>query len=75
MSPTSLRSERLILANPLDRRIPRKVSAWDQIIAAFGSPEFLALVIFCALGLLATVALNLLVPEFGELAESLQPFF
>ena len=75
MSPTSLRSERLILANPLDRRIPRKVTAWDQIVAAFRSPEFLALVMFCALGLLITVTLNLLVPNFGEVAESLQPFF
>lgn len=75
MSPTSLRSERLILANPLDRRLPRKVTAWDRIVAAFRSPEFLALVTFCALGLLITVALNLLIPDFGEIAESLQPFF
>jgi hypothetical protein len=75
MSPTSLRSERLILANPLDRRLPRKVTAWDQIAAALRGPEFLALVLFCALGFLATVALNLLVPNFGEITESLQPFF
>ena len=31
MSPTSLRSERLILANPTDPRIPRNVTSWDRI--------------------------------------------
>jgi hypothetical protein len=75
MSPTSLQTERLILSNPMDRRLPRKVTSWDRIAAALGSPEFLALVIFCALGLLMTVALNLLVPDFGEITASLQPLF
>jgi len=75
MSPTSLRTERLILANPMDPRLTRTVTAWDRIAAALGSSEFLALVMFCALGLLGTVVLNLLVPNFGEITASLQPFF
>lgn len=75
MSPTSLRSERLILANPMDPPLPRNATPWDRIIATLRSPEFLTLVIFCALGLLATVALNLLVPNFGEITASLQSFF
>lgn len=75
ISPTSLQSERLILANPMDRRLTRTVTSWDRIVAALRSPEFLSLAIFCALGLLATVALNFLVPDFAEVTASLQPFF
>ncbi len=75
ISPTSLRSERLILTDPKDARLPRQATRWDRIIATLGNPELLALVIFCALGLLATVALNLLVPDFGEIIASLQPLF
>lgn len=75
ISPTSLRAERLILANPMDARLPRNVTAWNRITAVLGSPEFLAVVMFCALGLLGTVVLNLLVPNFAEITASLQPFF
>jgi hypothetical protein len=75
MSPALLRSERLILADPMDRRLPRSVTSWDRLAATLRSPELIALVIFCALGLLATVAVNLLVPDFGEITASLQPFF
>jgi hypothetical protein len=74
MSPTSLRSERLILANPMDPRIPRNVTSWDRIVAALKTPELLAIVIFCSLGLLATVFLSLLFPKYGEIVASLQPF-
>jgi hypothetical protein len=74
MSPTSLRTERLILADPLDARLRRDVTTADRIVAALTSPELVALAIFCALGLLVTVALHLAVPTFGELAASLQAF-
>lgn len=74
MSPTSLRRERLILANPRDPRVPRNVTEWDRTLATLKTPEFLALVIFCSIGLLATVVLNLLIPNFGEIVASLQPF-
>ena len=74
MSPTSLRSERLILANPTDPRIPRNVTSWDLALATLKAPELLALVIFCSLGLLATLVLTLLIPNYGEIVASLQPF-
>ena len=74
ISPTSLRSERLILANPTDPRIPRNVTSWDLALATLKAPELLALVIFCSLGLLATLVLTLLIPNYGEIVASLQPF-
>jgi hypothetical protein len=75
MSPTSLQSERLILADPTDIRLARRPTAWDSIVAAVTGPELIALALFCAFGLLATVALNIWVPNFGEIMASLQPFF
>lgn len=74
MSPTSLQSERLILANPRNR-VPRNLTSWHRNLASVKTPELLALAIFCSLGLLATAALNLLIPNFGEIVVSLQPFF
>jgi hypothetical protein len=74
MAPTSLQTERLILTDPLDSRLRRDASASDRIVAALNNPELIALVIFCALGLLATVALYIAFPSFGELATSLQAF-
>jgi hypothetical protein len=50
------------------------VTEWDRTLATLKTPEFLALVIFCSIGLLATVVLNLLIPNFGEIVASLQPF-
>jgi len=74
MSPTSLQTERLILADPADKRLRRNAGASDRIAAALTGPELVALGIFCALGLLATVALYLVFPNFGEVATSLQAF-
>ncbi|HZC54887.1 MAG TPA: hypothetical protein VE396_02410 [Xanthobacteraceae bacterium] len=44
----------------------------DRIIAALTKPELLALAMFCALGLVVTVALCILVPSFVAVAASLQ---
>lgn len=74
MSPTSLQTERLILANPMDARLPRSVSNADWLVAALTSPELIALVIFCGIGLLLTVAINIAVPNYGDVVVSLQPF-
>ncbi len=74
MYPSFLRSERLILADPMDPRLPRNVSSWDRFVATLTSPELLALIIFCVLGLLVMAALNLLVPNVGEITAPLQPF-
>jgi len=75
MSPTSLHSERLILTDPMDSRLRHNASASGRIVAVLTSPELIALVMFCAVGLLATVALNLAIPNFGEVAATLQPLF
>jgi hypothetical protein len=72
MKYSSARSERLILADPLDSRLRRKATAWDRISAALNDPELIAIVLFCTLGLLATLGLYLLAPGLGALAASLQ---
>jgi hypothetical protein len=38
-------------------------------------PEAIGLAIFCALGLLLTAVFYLVVPNFAEVAASLQPYF
>ncbi len=66
--------ERLVLADPTDPRLRRNATAWDHIVATLTHPELIALVLFCALGLVVTVGLCLLFPNFGEIAASLQAF-
>jgi hypothetical protein len=70
----SSRSERLILADPLDPRRRKEPTIWDHISAALNDPELVAVALFCALGLLATFGLYVLFPGFGALAASLQAF-
>ncbi len=74
MKYSSVRSERLILADPLDPRRRQEATIWDHIGAALNHPELIATALFCSLGLLATFALYFLFPEFGALAASLQAF-
>jgi len=74
MKYSSSRSERLILANPLDPRLRRRATIWDHISAALNDPELIAVVLFCSLGLLVTLGLYILFPSFGALAASLQAF-
>ena len=74
MSPTSLHGARFILADPMDARIPRDITTSHLIMTALTSPELVTLVIFCALGLLVMIAVNLLVPNFGETIAPIQTF-
>jgi len=75
MSPTSLRTERLILANPTDSRFAaRNLAIWDRLVAAFTDSEFSALVMICAIGLILTLVVSLAVPNFAETMVSVQPF-
>ncbi len=57
--------ERLILENPVDpriirREIPwnkvRKGTPWNRIVAVLRNPEFAAVVMLCAIGLLVTTS-------------------
>jgi hypothetical protein len=74
MNYISMRNERRILVNPTDRRAAQKVVAWDRIIATLTEPDFLALVMFCAIGCLVTFALARTFPSIGQVVESLQQF-
>jgi hypothetical protein len=74
MRYSSARNERLILADPLDPRRRQEATTWDHITAALNDPELIAIALFCTLGLLATIGITLLFPNFGALSASLQAF-
>jgi hypothetical protein len=74
MKYSSARRERLILADPMDSRLRRKATFLDHINAALNDSGLIAIALFCALGLLATLGLYVLFPDFGALAASLQAF-
>jgi len=74
MRYSSLRGERLILADPLDPRLRREATIWDHIGAALNDSGLIAITLFGTLGLLATLGLYILFPSFGALAASLQAF-
>ena len=65
--------ERLILTDPghppiISRETPwntvGKGTPWNRIVAASRDPEFTAVAMLCAIGLLVTVALLLAFPRF-----------
>jgi hypothetical protein len=70
----SIRSERLILIDPTDPRIRQWATASDQFTAALMSPDLIAVLIFCSIGLLVTSTLLLAIPDFGEMSASFQQF-
>jgi hypothetical protein len=72
MTYSSLRSERLILTDRTNDQPARSASVWDRITTNFISPDIIAVVLICAVGLLVTLALFLLVPSSRELANSIQ---
>lgn len=74
MKYSSSRRERLILADPLDSRLRRKATIWDHITAALNDSDLIAIALFCILGLLATLGLYVLFPDFRALAAALQAF-
>lgn len=75
MRSTSLQREHVILADPADIAPRRSAGFSDRIVAAMTSPEAIGLAIFCLFGLLLTAAFNLFVPNFADVAASLQPYF
>jgi hypothetical protein len=72
MRYSAFEGERLILADPTDPRICRHATEFDRIIAALTDSELFAVAMFCALGLVATAALCLMVPAFAEVVASVQ---
>jgi hypothetical protein len=70
-----MRDERLILVNPAPGPLLRKVTRWDRLVAIFTDPDLVAIVLFCALGTLLTVALIHSLPGWAEVIATAQQFF
>jgi hypothetical protein len=74
MSQSSMRDERLILVNPAHSPLLRKVTRWDRLVATFTDPDLVAVILFCALGALLTVALIHALPGWVEVIATAQQF-
>jgi hypothetical protein len=74
MSQSFMRDERLILVNPAHGPLLRKVTQWDRLVAIFTDPDLVAVVLFCALGALLTIALIHSVPGWVGLIATAQQF-
>ena len=74
MSQSSMRDERLILVNPVHSPLLRKVTRWDRLVATFTDPDLVAVILFCALGALLTVALIHALPGWVEVIATAQQF-
>ena len=72
MSQSSLRDERLILVNPAHSALLRKVTRWDRLVAIFTDPDLAAVLLFCVLGALLTVALIHSLPGWVEIIAAAQ---
>jgi hypothetical protein len=75
MSQLFTRDERLILVDPADGPLLRKVTQWDRLAAIFGDPDLIVVVLFCALGALLTIVLIHSLPGWVEAAATAQQFF
>ena len=45
----------------------QKVTPWSSLVAALGNPDLTAVVIFCAIGLFATITVILESPAIGAI--------
>ena len=50
MSQLFTRDERLILMDPANGPLLRKVTQWDRLVAIFTDPDLIAIVLFCRAG-------------------------
>jgi|GEM_PF-5791796 hypothetical protein len=64
-----IRIERLVLTDPTDPRIPRHATALGRISA---QSDLSVIVTFCAVGLLISAALLVVLPLTADLADALQ---
>jgi len=72
MSQLFTRDERLILVDPAHGPLLRKVTHWDRLVAICTGPDLVAIVLFCALGALLTVALVHAIPGWVEVIATAQ---
>jgi hypothetical protein len=75
VSQSSIRDERLILVNPAPGPLLRKVTRRDRVVAIFTDPDLVAIVLFCALGTLLTVALIHSLPGWGGVLATAEQSF
>jgi hypothetical protein len=66
MSQLFTRDERLILVDPPNGPLLRRVTQWDRLVAICTDPDLVAVVLFCALGALLTIALFHVLPGWVE---------
>jgi hypothetical protein len=74
MSQSFLRDERLILVNPAHGPLLRKVTLRDRLVATFTDPDLVAVVLFCVLGALLTIALIHSLPGWVEVIATARQF-
>jgi hypothetical protein len=74
MSQSFMRDEQLILVNPAPGPLLRKVALRDRLVAIFTDPDLVAVVLFCALGALLTIALLRSLPGSVEAIATAQQF-
>jgi len=74
MSQSFTRDEQLILVNPAYGPLLRKVTLWDRLVATFTDLDLVAVVLFCALGALLTIALIRSLPGWVEAIATAQQF-
>lgn len=49
-------------------------TAWYRLVATLTNPDLIAVVVFCAIGLLVAINVILRFPDFGAMAGQLQQF-
>jgi len=71
MNFSDWRTGRLIL-DPADRRLLKKINAWDEVVSILTSADVVALSAICLAGLLTSLVVLLAFPGFVEIVEMLQ---
>ena len=59
---------REVQPKPANRALRGIESLWDRVLTAARNPDLIAIVIFCAIGLLITLNVILRYPDFGAAA-------
>jgi hypothetical protein len=60
------------LVHQVGDRLAPNAKRWDRFVAVLANPDFAAIVTICAVGLLLTFVLFLLVPSSREIPTSIQ---
>jgi hypothetical protein len=72
MTYSSWQHGHVALTNQAGERLARNAKLCDRIVAVLTNPDLVAIVTICAIGLLLTFALFLLVPSSREIPASIQ---